>query len=90
MQDETTGASIHANLGMFVLAYSGHGDYGTITCDDDIEVKLVDVYRMLSPKNFPAMKGKPKMVILDCCSGGEFRSLLSLSLPTKEKSLMKW
>ena len=71
--DRDTGISVHANLGMFVLVLMTHGDYGTIAFKDGNgieQIKLVDLYKLLSPENFPAMKGKPKMIIMQACSGG--------------------
>jgi hypothetical protein len=67
--DRDTGTSVHANLGMFALVLMSHGGYGTISTKDGT-LKLVDIYRLLSSQNFPAMRGKPKMVILQACSGG--------------------
>ena len=68
--DRDTGTSVHANLGMFVLVMMSQGDYGTIVGKDGTHLRLVDVYRMLSQQNFPEMRGKPKMIILQACSGG--------------------
>ena len=75
--DKDTKESVHANLGMFVLVLMSHGDHGTIAAKDGntgtiIQIKLVDIYRLLSPQNFPAMRGKPKMIILQACSGGVY------------------
>ena len=73
--DTVTGTSVHANLGMFVLVIMCHGDYGTVLAKESgsyKHIRLVDIYRLLSPQNFPAMKGKPKMIILQACSGGLF------------------
>ena len=72
--DKDTKESVHANLGMFVLALMSHGGYGTIAAKDGntgtmTQIKLVDIYRLLSSQNFPAMRGKPKMIILHACSG---------------------
>lgn len=66
--DRETGASVHKNLGMFVLVVMSHGDFGTILGSDDIFFRLVDIYRMLSSENFPSMHGKPKLIILQSCS----------------------
>ena len=75
--DKDTGVSVHANLGMFVLVLMSHGGYCTLAATDEdsptgdaIQIKLVDIYRLLSAQKFPAMKGKPKMIILQACSGG--------------------
>mgnify|MGYP001792531762 CR=1 FL=1 len=68
--DRDTGTSVHANLGMFALVLMGHGDDGTISAGDDV-IRLGDIYRLLSSHNFPAMRGKPKMIILQACSGGQ-------------------
>ena len=69
--DKDTKESVHSNLGMFVLVLMSHGGYGTIQVGEDV-IKLVDIYRLLSPQNFPAMRGKPKMIILQACSGGVY------------------
>ena len=75
--DKDTRESVHSNLGMFVLVLMSHGGYGTIAAKDGntgtmTQIKLVDIYRLLSSRNFPAMRGKPKMVILQACSGGVY------------------
>ena len=75
--DKDTRESVHSNLGMFVLVLMSHGGYGTIAAKDGntgtmTQIKLVDIYRLLSSLNFPAMRGKPKMVILQACSGGVY------------------
>ena len=69
--DKDTKESVHSNLGMFVLVLMSHGGYGTLQVGGKA-IKLVDIYRLLSPQNFPAMRGKPKMVILQACSGGVY------------------
>ena len=68
--DKDTRESVHSNLGMFVLVLMSHGGYGTISAGDDV-IRLGDIYRLLSSHNFPAMRGKPKMIILQACSGGQ-------------------
>ena len=69
--DRDTKESVHAILGMFGLVLMSHGGYGTLQVGEDV-IKLVDIYRLLSPQNFPAMRGKPKMIILQACSGGVY------------------
>jgi len=39
---------------------------------DGKRVKLTDVYDLLTPLKFPGMTGKPKIVILEACSGSKF------------------
>ena len=71
--DTVTGTSVHANLGMFVLVIMCHGDHGTVLAKESgsyKHIRLVDIYRLLSTHHFSAMKGKPKMIILQACSGG--------------------
>jgi hypothetical protein len=68
--DKDTGRSVHANLGMFALVLMGHGGYGCMKTKTK-DMYLEDIYRLLAPDEFPAMRGKPKMIILQACSGGE-------------------
>ena len=73
--DRKTHTPVHANLGMFVLVIMCHGDFGTVKAKEGgsyKHIRLVDIYRLLSPQYFPPMKGKPKMIILQACSGGLF------------------
>lgn len=68
--DKRTGSSVHDGLGMFVLVLMTHGDLGRVSGCDDINLRLTDIYKLLSSQNFPAMRGKPKLIILQACSGG--------------------
>lgn len=54
---------------MFVLVLTSHGGEGSMIGSDHRRVKLTDIYKLLSPKNFPAMQGKPKLVIIQACAG---------------------
>ena len=70
IQQETQNPD-HEDYGMFILVIMTHGTandciYGT----DSSTIKLSDVYELLSAKNFPQMSGKPKLVIIQACSGG--------------------
>ena len=65
-----TGGSIYDDLGIFVLVITTHGSEGIIYGSDGKGILLSDMYKLLAPKNFPAMKGKPKLIFLQACSGG--------------------
>ena len=67
---DQTGQSVHEELGMFVLVITSHGAEGSVTGSDHKHIKLTDIYQLLSSKNFPAMKGKPKLIIIQACAGG--------------------
>ncbi|XP_067937032.1 uncharacterized protein [Watersipora subatra] len=75
----------HQNLGMFVLVIMTHGTSGNHLLDVESNViPFIHIQDLLSPRNFPAMKDKPKLVILQACSGerrdfGESRELPSYS-----------
>ena len=61
---------------MFVLVIMSYGKRGNIILDvDKNPVDLVKIYELLSPANFPAMKGKPRLVIIQACSGGKLSIL---------------
>lgn len=65
-----TGESVHKDLGAFVLLITTHGSEGMIYGSDGKGIRLSDMYKLFSPKNFPAMKGKPKLIFIQACSGG--------------------
>ena len=69
LTDITTGEPVHAKYGMFVLMLSSHGSENSIAGVDGRLVKLTDIYDLLSPKNFPAMSDKPKLIIIQACAG---------------------
>ena len=61
---------------MFVLVLMSHGGKDNLIYDSNNQpVSLVNIQDMLSPKNFPAMKGKPKLMIIQACSGGKYYGL---------------
>ena len=61
---------------MFVLVLMSHGGRDNLIYDSNNQpVSLVNIQDMLSPKNFPAMKGKPKLMIIQACSGGKYCGL---------------
>lgn len=65
------GESVHKALGSFVLVIMSHGDEGTVLGSDNKHLKIPEILQLLSPKNFPAMKGKPKLVIIQACAGSK-------------------
>ena len=61
---------------MFVLILMSHGGEDNLIYDSSNQsVSLVKIQDMLSPKSFPAMKSKPKLVIVQACSGGKYCGL---------------
>lgn len=62
---------MHGALGSFMLVILSHGDEGAILGSDSKHLKITDILDLLSPKNFPAMKGKPKVVIIQACAGSK-------------------
>ena len=76
IQEETKRAE-HKSCGMFVFIIMSHGMRGDIILDrDNQEVDLMEIKDLLSPRKFPAMKGKPKLMIVQACSGSKFIWLL--------------
>ena len=69
---EETQQPEHKTLGMFVLVIMGLGKRGEIILDRNSQpVDLVKIKDLLSPSKFPDMKGKPKLLIIQACSGGK-------------------
>lgn len=67
-----TGRAEHQMLGMFVLVLMSHGGRGNMVMGSDCApVDLMAIQDLLSARRFPAMKGKPKLIIVQACSGGE-------------------
>ena len=70
---DQTGRSVYEELEMLVLVLTSHGAEGSVVGSDHRHIKLTDIYQLLSPKNFPAMRGKPKLIIIQACAGGMSR-----------------
>ncbi|XP_067930913.1 caspase-3-like [Watersipora subatra] len=69
--EEETKREEHHKLGMFVLIIMSHGTDGDMIIDHNGEqFSLVSIRDSLSPQRFPAMAGKPKLIIVQACSGG--------------------
>ena len=56
---------------MFVIVIMSHGDDGKVYGNDNSSLNLCDIYGLLSETKFPAMAHKPKLVIVEACSGGK-------------------
>ena len=69
--DNQTGESVHKDLRSFILVITTHGDEGSVGGSDGKQVKIMEIIDLLSPKNFPAMRGKPKIVIIQACAGSK-------------------
>ena len=68
----------HEDYNMFILILMSHGARnGHIYGIDGSVIRLEDVYCLLSPQMFPAMSGKPKMIIVQACQGGENKNFSS-------------
>ena len=69
VEDETKNDE-HKRLGMFVLILMSHGDgQDSILGSDSKPVYLQHLYQMLWSTRFPHMAGKPKVVVVQACSG---------------------
>ena len=69
-----TRKSVYEDLGVFVLVITSHGSEGIIYGSDGKSILLSEMYKLLAPKNFPAMVGKPKLIFLQACAGGKYWS----------------
>ena len=62
----------HEDFGMFVLVIMSHGTENDCFYGTDLKtVRLVDICELLAGRNFPAMEGKPKLIIVQACAGGK-------------------
>jgi len=60
----------YAEVGVSALVIMTHGTENILYGTDNQPIKYSDVFDLLSAYQFPAMTGKPKLVILQACSGG--------------------
>ena len=68
---EETGNKKHKSLSMFVFVIMSHGIRGDIVLDRDCKpVEMIKIRDLLSPHEFSAMRGKPKLIVIQACSGG--------------------
>ena len=69
---------------MFAFVIMSHGRQGDVFLDCNSQpVPLINIQDLLSPRNFPAMKGKPKLLIVQACSGGEYIRTLAFGCQFK-------
>lgn len=52
---------------MFLLILMSHGNEGVIVNADSTTTKLTDIYKILTKSE--KLKGRPKLVIVQACSG---------------------
>ena len=58
---------------MFVFVIMSMGKRGDLLLDCYSQpIDLLKIKDLLSSSKFPAMKGKPKLVIVQACSGGKY------------------
>ncbi|XP_067950830.1 caspase-3-like isoform X2 [Watersipora subatra] len=69
IQKETE-PNINNAFGMFVLIIMTHGTETELYGSDGRPVKRSKIMDLLTAYRFPAMAGKPKLLILQACSGG--------------------
>jgi len=64
----------HERFGVSAFIIMTHGAENLIYGTDSrpVTVRLSDILDLMSPYTFKAMAGKPKMVVIQACSGGEF------------------
>ena len=67
---EETSNPDHSSYGMFALVIMSHGTETKLISTDGEKIELSTVYNFLSPSQFSAMRGKPKWLIIQACSGG--------------------
>ncbi|XP_067947160.1 caspase-1-like [Watersipora subatra] len=69
---EETEVEDHKDYGMFVLVVMTHGNETHLYGTDRQAIPRTSVYDLLSPRCFPHMAGKPKLLIFQACSGGGY------------------
>ena len=60
----------HKHYGMFVLIIMTHGTESHLYGADGRRLPRSAVFDTMAAAQFPAMAGKPKLIILQACSGG--------------------
>lgn len=69
---EETKHGEHKGYGAFVLVIMTHGTENDVYGKDGLPIKHSDIFDLMSPYKFPALAGRPKILIFQACSGGIF------------------
>ena len=69
IQEEITHPG-HSTYGMFVLVIMTHGSATHLYGADGRGIEISRIYDTMSAYSFGKMAGKPKLIILQACSGG--------------------
>ena len=78
--EEETQIEDHLKYGMFVFVIMSMGQRGDLLLDCNSQpIDLLKIKDLLSSSKFPAMKGKPKLVIVQACSGSKYCIYNSIS-----------
>jgi len=62
----------YAEVGVSALVIMTHGTENRLYGTDNQPIEYSDVFDLLTAYQFPAMAGKPKLVILQACCGSEY------------------
>ena len=73
METENPG---HRGSGCFVLVIMTHGTENLVYGQDGRGIKHSDIFDLMSAYKFPAMAGRPKVIILQACSGGTYTTVV--------------
>jgi len=75
--EEETSLEVHKHYSMFVLVIMCHGlEDNKIILPSREVVPLRKLCDKINGNNFKYMKGKPKLVIVQACSGGKYNIVL--------------
>lgn len=77
--DEEVNRTEHNRYGLLVLVIMSRGEKKDIIIGSNNQsISLVDLKNLLSKTNFPEMKGKPKLIVVQACWGGKFSGITHL------------
>ena len=64
----------HAYADSFALAILSHGREYEVTGVDSKRVKIQEIMTYFDGKNAPSLSGKPKLIVVQACQGGECKN----------------